>query len=428
MLNKEGIVYIYFDRATKTVEKKILVNECTPEFDVDIDSNDSIYLVCQKKTGTILLFSFENGVWTKTLVEIQHNSILYNLNILLYNNELHIFYCIPVSEEGKKYTIYHSLYNTDGLKTNRITNITIRQVLNPFQIISTNNKLLFVYYDLINGNEQIFIRIFDDVQNTWEKSIQITQSNTYKLYLDVLSFNGKELHISYCEFRSENLIVKYEKYKLIDTMEVVKITENYLSNPVNCMYPTFVFYDNKLWIVWIEYDNVMSSYSNDMGLNWSNPYLWKESKGVDFARYKFNSNGKDNSNSYWLNYGFSKAYPELTFIGFGSLNKAVEVPLKNKTIKKVKKDENYNFLPNNTIKRIQKKDYIEENYQRIENRIKLLLNRIEKVEENISSLKGLIKDSENIVNEEKLKKIEERVDEIEKYLMRRRRGPFNRPR
>ena len=133
------------------------------------------------------------------------------------------------------------------------------------------------------------------------------------LYIDMLLIENK-FHIVYCIY-DENLVVKYERFSYDN--EINHDNEEIISNVGNAMYPTLIYYEDKLWIVWIENENVMSRYSIDQGITWSPIYLWKDSKTKEIVRYKYISNTGNINNI--LDYSFGTIQPDIGFMGFAIL-------------------------------------------------------------------------------------------------------------
>lgn len=392
----EKIIYVCFYKHTKKMEKEILVEDCMPEFDVIIEETDRIYLVCQQKEGKLLLLAYHLGIWKREVLLSSEGIDFYNLNILSWRNELYIFYCLPSFESNKVYRI-HYLYQKDEIwKNTELGDVRVKTLLNPFQVLSTSKGLLLGYYNLVNGVEQIFIKLYDGTINAWKDTLQVTDGLNDKLYVDILLLEEEDLNIVYNEYIDGNLVVKYEKYKMIGN-KLIRKSEKELSNPGNCSYPTLILFNNILWTVWTEYDYVASSFSEDNGMNWSVPYQWSESKEGVFVRYKYCLKPKNSDRSHHFNYSYGKDFPDFTFLGFGSFEKAVEMPLIAKKKREEEVEEILSFPENQ-----------ENEFMEVENGV------IE--QENLTEIK------------EKLFELEDRIEQIENFINRRRRGFLFQPR
>ncbi|MFT9495263.1 hypothetical protein [Anaerosolibacter sp.] len=412
--SEEKIVLVYFDKSLGNTEKTVLIEDCSLAFDVAIDKDDTLYVACQKKDGSILLLDYTNSSWhTSTLVEANPTKIL-NLNITAYEKTVHILYCVASGESDRRYRIYHHLYEKQTWSTYEVEDIGRKEVLNPFQLSMDKNHLMLCYYNQIGNEEQIFLKFFDTLNKKWSASTQLTFGTNYKMYLDILMTNKTNFHLTYSEYVEGNLVVRYEGYK-IKGNQITKMTEEYVSNPANCSYPTFVYNDNKLWVVWTEYDQVVSSFTMDMGNTWSVPYLWKASKEQTFVHYKFLSNDENLKRNYQLNYSFGREFPAFSFIGFGSLDQATEIPLKSK---KKEKDGSPSNMMSEELRGL--KDILDSMEKRQVKEVK------ESVKNEIKNNTTQNSEIDQIRSE--VRKLEERIEIIEEYLNRKRRGILFAPR
>jgi hypothetical protein len=328
------------------------------------------------------------------------------------------------------YRIYHHYYNDQEWKTFVVQDIKRKNLLNSFQIIKNEEILMLGFYDFLKDQEQIYIKEFDLEKEQWKNSIEITSSSKEKLYLDMFVEKNRILHVAYSEYVEGNLVIKYEKYKF-ENNQIKKLIEKILSNPSNCSYATFVKQNEKLWVIWTEYEQVVSCFTEDNGKTWSEPYLWKESKTIDFFRYKFNTNAQEIKAGYELNYTFGKGYPEFSFIGFGFLENVDQIPLKIGSNKKLedmtrKKKVNHKETKAKEIKtkekEIKRENIFGKELHVLQKQIKLLE---EKIDEKFKRIEALGNQIETI--EEKLKRfdeVEETVKHMDEYLKRKRRGFF----
>lgn len=319
------ISLLYFDKASQSSERKELIDGVQEDYSVEIDSEDNIYLLTQSIDGYLNLSTIkENSKNVIANLTDKPIPIAFNLNIF-FDEHLHIIYSIMLDDFKNTYRIYHHVLEDNKWISHEVDDIKVDKLLNPFILGNIDDKLVICYYDFIIDEEEIFFKMFDMESNNWSEKIKLTSGFSSKLYIDFIYYKGK-MHLVYSEYFEGNLVVKYERFR-IEENKVIKEVEKVLSNPENCSYPIIVVYENKLWIVWVEYDSIVSRYSEDQGQSWSNLYLWKESKKEDIVRYKFVDNGKYKK-SIKFNYSFGKVFPTVEFIGFGPLVNTMEVPLK----------------------------------------------------------------------------------------------------
>ncbi len=396
--NEGKIIFNFFDKSKGKYENNTVVDGATMEFDCLIDKGE-IYLILQKNNGQLLLMTRKDASWDTSELSKENQPEVYNLNIV-NNKTLHIIYCVSSYENKSVYRMYHHYLDNNEWKTQQVVDIRVKSILNPFQIIKTKDEIIVGFYDFHEIEEQIFIKKFDAENRLWKNAIRLTSGDWEKLYLDVFMQKPNIIHLTYSEFYEGNLIVKYEKYKLSD-QKAIKVLEEKISNPTNCSHPTFIWMKERLWVCWTEHDQVSSCYSMDEGLTWSNPYLWKESKSINFFRHKFETNDENIKAYYSFNNAFGKGYPEYSFIGFGDTAQATEIAInkkKNTESEGYKEEKNQ---PKTNIKEIKSS--------------KLEVSKSDEIEK----LEKLAED---------LKRLEERIDSIEDYINRRRRGLLFNPR
>lgn len=319
MISNRNILKHYFDKELNAMNKEIIVEGVFLEYSTSIDKNDNIYLVYQDMSFNLILTQLKGRKLEKTILSDKPISELYYLELII-NEKPHIFYYKSLKESKKQYGIYHSYFNGKDWVISIVDKINVNQLLNPMRIIKKEKEIILAYYDKIE-DEQIYIKSFNISTEQWERKIQLTSSKNSKLYIDIL-LKDEKLNLVYSEFQRGNLIIKYERFNYINN-KVVKEKEHKLSKLENPQEGTLIYYDKKLWVVWIEYDNVMSRYSEDNGETWSSIYLWKESKREDIVKYNFSRENKKDENI--LNHSFGRINPAIKLIGFGDLEGVTKI-------------------------------------------------------------------------------------------------------
>lgn len=318
------IIRYRFDNLTQNFIENTVTEDAFIEFNATIDEKDTIYLIHQDMSLDLIL-TLLNGE-NREVIKLTEKPIqeVYYLNLTIYRGEPHIIYFILTSKPDKEYRIYHHYFNGESWITNIVDDIKVRELLNPMKVFRTDKELIIAYYDMIE-EEHIYIKTFNFYRREWKEKIKLTNNKENKLYVDFI-LKDNQLHMTYCQYEEGNLVVIYERLIYEDGVVKKEISRR-LSNPENPQNPTVLYYEGKLWVSWVEYDNVMSCYSHDMGNSWSPIYLWNESKGKDIVRYGYHRAFPDET---ILNYSFGKINPDISFIGFGPTYDTTEIPLKKK--------------------------------------------------------------------------------------------------
>ena len=319
-LYKDVLAKYSFKVEENTVDENIIAEDILKEYDIEIDNEDNIYIIYQDKAGHLKLILLKEE--REIILTEKPMPEIYNLNLKIIGKDVHLFYCVLLPDKNKQYRIIHHYYNGKTWMTNIVQDIGINQVLNPMNILEYKKELILIYYDN-KKNEEIYFIKYNLMEGKWEETIKLTNSEVPKLYLDSIFVENK-LHIVYCQY-DENLAVKYERYNYHKKILNREIEEE-LSNWENINWPTIIYFEDKLWTIWAEYDNIISRYSLDNGTNWSPIYLWNDYKALDIIRYKYKGG---NQKEKILNHSFGTINP-IGLIGFGFLDNIIEIPLKKK--------------------------------------------------------------------------------------------------
>lgn len=320
------IKYHYFNNISgEIIEKKIAI-DVLEEYDIAVGKDGYIYMVYQNNTQDLYLVTIFKEEIESIRLTVKPIPNVYNLTIILDVDEIHIFYNILLDEKEKKYRLYHHYYDEYDWYTNIVDDIKTSEVLDFFNIEYGKDGIIIIYYDY-SQVENIYMKEYRREDKEWSDRIQITKNLNDKLYIDTF-LDGRYFHLTYSQYIEKNLAIKYERFNILEK-EIIVEKKMIISNIENCSYPTFVFYEDKLWLIWLEHGNVLSRYSEDAGENWSPIYLWSESKKKDVLRYKYCEYPfKENTRNF--NHYFGSINPDISFIGFGILEDVVELPLKKK--------------------------------------------------------------------------------------------------
>jgi len=287
------------------------------QLDIKIDTNDKIYGIIHTKSGEVIyLYTKNNALYKEKLFEYDTKRYLIKYPyIQKFDSNIHILYYLQDINYKKSWGIISHYYDGKDWTENNIAIIKAFPVLNSFIVSSTKENIAIFYFDKINNSEEIFSIKFDSSPQSWSKPQKITKTNNKKLYLNVLGTDINYYNITWSEFIDNNLVVRYMNYpyknEIFDTSQIKS-----LSSPSNCSLPTLLKTGDTLWNIWVEMDKLVSCYSLDDGKTWSNPKVDSASTKVDFIRFKFSSNNKDDLRNFKVHSVFGTYYPKISFIGF----------------------------------------------------------------------------------------------------------------
>lgn len=315
---------LYLDRLvgnSNINSRELITKDILKEYSVDIDNKNNLYIVYQNQKGYLVMDTIKNKTIESKVLTEKGLSEVYNLKMIIKNKIVHIFYMIKLQEKNNRYGIFHMYLREKQWQSNKIIEIEETKIINPFTVLESIDRISILFY---RENKIIEIKNLNLETFMWSDEKSLVESKNNKLFIDSLEILDT-IHLVYCEFIQEKLVIKHNRINRIDN--VLHKEESIISNEGNASYPTILFYDNKIWIVWVELNKIMSRYSNDMGKTWSNViYTWNNTKNINFVRYKYLS--KEVREGILLNYSFGTIYPEINFLGFGEMEDTVEIPLK----------------------------------------------------------------------------------------------------
>lgn len=325
----DGIELIIHEKSSGDTNQSVIEGEIL-EFDASISKKDEIHLICRRKDNSLCIYSLIDEKWIESEIPKEKDLNICGVKIISVGEVKHIFYYMESLDNKNKLKIYHQYIENGKVNTFIVKEVYKGEIIKPIEVIENEEEIIIGYYDLGERSEDIFLSKFNISKREWERPINVTNDGSGKLYLDILELNGY-IHLTYSEYEDENFIINHKKIKF-NSNQIVEISKEVLSNQTNCTYPTLIYQKNTLWNVWTEYESVVSSYSQDEGNSWSNPYVWNESKREDFSRCKFITNREELKEIYKMNYSFNKTYPKLSFLGFGDLKETVELIKKKEEV------------------------------------------------------------------------------------------------
>jgi len=317
---QKHIEYIVSDNKGKWKEKNVVIPESTENFYVEIDHKNNIHIVSFHSNGDLYYNHFNNNQWQNHLIvqyPIEEQKILYP-TIKYVNDQIHIFYYLINTKVKNKAYLLHLNFNNRDYKTNHVTTVYSHSYINPFKVFIKNNELLLLYGSVVNQFDQIYVSKLSTLDEKWDNPVCLTYSKDKKIYINGLLDDNKTLHITWSKYDEEYLVVQYLN---LDTNDLNVKSEDLehisLSLKSSCSFPALSCYKKLLWATWTETNKVVSSYSTDLGKNWSKPFIHEDTRKHDFKRYRYTSNSSDDKDDILCDFVFGSLYPTIQFLGFG---------------------------------------------------------------------------------------------------------------
>lgn len=232
--------------------------------------------------------------------------------INVINNSIHILYYVYNNNSTNTCALFHHYYNNGVWIENKIDFIN-HIVLDNFTVLWIQNSPIVFYFNLVNGCEEVFFSRFNSSTLSWSNPCQITNSNKNKLYLSVLKDSMNFYHLTFCECIDNGYAVKYMNGYLNENKLDIGISI-YVSGPSTCIYPSLVKQKSTIYLMWVNYNKLYTSISNDLGKTWSEHEIDETSIDEDFCRARFLSNYSGD-----LSYNLTSIFTvndDITIIGF----------------------------------------------------------------------------------------------------------------
>ncbi|NLY44820.1 MAG: hypothetical protein GX053_02355 [Tissierella sp.] len=214
----------------------ILADNFLDEFDILIKDDDSIYLIYQDKQYNLNLMIVKGDNRTNHKLTAEKFPKIYELNLILHNDNLSMIFLYPVKNAHNIFQIEHNLLKDDKWHSYLVDQVRVSQVLNPIKLINKDENLFLAYY----YENQICLKSFSENDGEWKESIVLTD-NKEKLYLDMIYDNGY-FHLVYSEAVDGNYIIKYKMFKY--NTSLIEEHEADISRKSNSSNPTIIKNDD----------------------------------------------------------------------------------------------------------------------------------------------------------------------------------------
>ncbi len=232
--------------------------------------------------------------------------------INLKNNSIHILYYVYNNNSSNTCALFHHYYNNGVWTENKIDFIS-HIILDNFTVLWSQNTPIVFYLNLVNGCEEVFFSRFNASTLSWSNPCQITNSKKNKLYLSVLKDSMNFYHLTFCECIDNGYAVKYMNGYLSENNLDIN-NSIYVSGPSTCIYPSLVKQKSTIYLMWVNYNKLYTSISNDLGKTWSEHEIDETSLDEDFCRCNFISEYSDD-----LSYNTTSIFTindDITILGF----------------------------------------------------------------------------------------------------------------
>lgn len=303
----KNIVYNSIDsNFNKLSSHKIIDgNYCFVDIWLDINNDDSIYGVINDKKGKLLNVNIKDDVIDKTTI-IKYDYKDFFIKFPYIKNTPkgnHLIYYLINKNLFYSSNLIH-IYIKNDIYVKKQIDFIDYNIMSNFIVTWDNNTPSIFYFKFINGSEELFISTFNLDSLQWSVPLQITNSKKSKIYLSVIRHIDDSYHIVFSENNNDRYYCRYINGYLKDgKFNIYKST--FIRSTVMCLFPHLIEFNSTLYAQWVEYHDLYTCKSNDLGETWSAPILCKSISNSPFLRYEFRSN-----------YNNHKIYTLSTVFGF----------------------------------------------------------------------------------------------------------------
>ncbi|MCI6190587.1 MAG: hypothetical protein MSA89_00200 [Clostridium sp.] len=255
----------------------------------DVDCYDNIYgIILTKKNTLLYIYIDENYIYKSKLIDIKDENCTISFPyIKKIDDKIHLFYYLINEKTSDKCKLIHYFYDSTKWIKNIVFEINYF-ILSNFVVTWHNDIPCLFFFSRIKKCEELFMSFFNLQNLNWEKK-QLTSSYKSKVYLSVIEPLENHYHITFSENNDNkyycSYVYIYMKNKKISVKEHLNI-----SKTIACEFPNISMIDDKLYIQWLEFNELFTSYSKDYGKTWSYPNLFNNNENKSIIRYDYRYN------------------------------------------------------------------------------------------------------------------------------------------
>lgn len=286
-----GNSLFYTINTKNNLSKKIKLIDNVKDYDISMDTKETIHLVCVKEDGELCYLKYSSNSWKKkTFKKPNSKSIISHINVLNINDSTHIFYAYKNTTSNNPHKIFHLYSHRSQWKYIFLSPVLISMKAKPYHVdYNENGDIVFLYRNRELDKSKFFIKVFNTKSCTWSSPMEITFNPPNGIIKNFLIDANSNLHFLYksakgisyfnCDTKKlSNLKSSIQSKKFLD-----------LNSSINSQYQLFEL-DDTLWISWKSEDSLSYCTSKDLGKSWNDREEFEEENtlGVKFIGSEYN--------------------------------------------------------------------------------------------------------------------------------------------
>ncbi|GAA0077892.1 hypothetical protein UT300005_22700 [Clostridium sp. CTA-5] len=261
----KGLIYKFL-KDNSWSEYYVINDKVSKNFSVMLFSDDSINVLYQDLTGTIILSKYDGIGWRNKEILKNEKSKDFSIKFKAVGSKdrIHIIFSVLNRKDNTTTLFHESLDERNNLSNPKIIDTIKYNYKSPFNFYSPDNKNLFLMYQRFGDRHEIGYKLFDNNIERWSDFNLIDVSiNPFNNYSAIMF--KKSVHALYVkkEENIDNLIYIHGNNFNFKNNKLFKG-----ENIESCL--IFIMY-GEIWCFWVMNNQLHSSFSINNGNNFSNP-------------------------------------------------------------------------------------------------------------------------------------------------------------
>lgn len=276
--NSSVIYRIYRPGHKSPLAAQALIEDLVFDYDVKIDANDNIHMVCITRGGELKYYVGQLGkAWNSTqLAAMDMKSRHYRyLSLLVVGGKVHLFWLSASPLNSFIWSILHSFWNGREWREQQVGEIIAGKYVPPYVVDTDSQENLHLLYSCAAGGKQYeaFYKRFNSNFDLWSHTERLSvQENAQSLFALVDRYDTLHILCSGPIGRENKNQVSYRSKKNLTRLSGLWEPAKALSKSAEGNSQPFLLYnENSLIALWKEKNQYVSLRSEDHGTTWLRP-------------------------------------------------------------------------------------------------------------------------------------------------------------
>lgn len=312
----EGLKYRIHPEHGDWSAAEVIAKEVLKDFTLHIDYKDKLHLIYQTRNGELRYMRFNGHEWSNQVLTSYDPSeyMIRYPSIAVMEKKVHVVFAINTILNCGVWVLYHYYWNGEIWNTYEICTINGEKHISPFQIDITNSNLHLCYRTYNEQHGRIYYTSFAEDQNGWSTPDIITAGSQDYNFPTILAYSDSYIHFAFTSLIHSNLHVQYVK-KSTHQKRNIQMKEQVLSvSNSNCTYPIIMSIEKKLWILWLQNEQIMGAYSENSGDSWNSPKIIDSNDKKQIHLYAYFTNRRQEKDYFKSTYIFGVIQPNLSIL------------------------------------------------------------------------------------------------------------------